>query len=58
MGKTDTKEGVLRYDTDDSWVLDGKRPESGIRTLDLLRDFDGKRVRITVEVLPGKPFEE
>lgn len=50
-----TKEGVLRYDTDDGWVLDGERPEDGIRIRDLFREFDGKRVRVTVEALPGEP---
>jgi hypothetical protein len=51
-------EGLLRYDTDDGWILDGDRPSDGVRIRDLFQEFAGKRVRVTVEVLPDGPVEE
>jgi len=48
----ETAEGVLRYDIDDGWILDGEGPKAGVRVCDLFPALDGKRVRVTVEVLP------
>ena len=48
----ETAEGVLRYDIDDGWILGGEGHKAGSRVCDLFPALDGKRVRITVEVLP------
>lgn len=51
----ETAEGVLRYDIDDGWILDQTGPHAGVRVCDLFPELDGKRVRVTVEVLPDEP---
>jgi hypothetical protein len=56
--KVEVAEGFLRYDTDDGWILDGGGPRSGVRVRDLFQEFDGKRVKITIEILPNKLSEE
>lgn len=48
--KGETAEGVLRYDIDEGWILN-EGPHTHIRICDLFPDFDGKRVRVTVEVV-------
>lgn len=61
MGKDPVKEiaeGVLRYDIDEGWVLDGPRPRGGTRVCDLFPELEGKRVRVTVEVLRENPVEK
>jgi len=56
--KKEVAEGVLRRDSDEGWVLDGEGPRAGIRICDLFPDHDGKRVRITVEVLEDQLKKE
>jgi hypothetical protein len=56
--KAATVEGLLRYDINDGWILDGDRPRDGVRIRDLFHEFGGKRVRVTVEVLPDEPIEK
>lgn len=50
-------EGVLRHDIDEGWVLDGEAPRGGSRICDLFPGLEGKRVRVTVEILPDEPGE-
>jgi hypothetical protein len=56
--KAEVAEGTLRYDIDDGWILDGDGPNTGSRICDLFPELEGKRVRVTVEVLPDEPTEE
>lgn len=48
----ETAEGILRHDIDEGWILGGDGPNAGSRVCDLFPALDGKRVRVTVEVLP------
>lgn len=45
-------EGTLWHDRDDGWTLEGDEPGSGCRIKDLFVELEGKKVRITIEVLP------
>ena len=54
----ETAEGVLRNDIDDGWVLDGGAPRGGSRICDLFPGLQGKRVRVTVEILPDEQEEK
>lgn len=56
--KKEVAEGILRRDSDDGWVLDGEEHRAGGRICDLFPEHNGKRVRITVEVLEDKPKKE
>lgn len=49
--KTETKDGFLYHDQNDGWCLGGEGPGEGWRTKDLFHDFDGKQVRVTIEVV-------
>lgn len=46
------QEGTLWHDRDDGWTLEGEEPASGCRIKDLFVELEGKKVRITIEVLP------
>lgn len=48
--KYETAEGVLRHDIDDGWTL-SNGSHTHIRICDMFPDLDGKRVRVTVELI-------
>lgn len=53
LGKpSEIAEGFLWRDFDDGWILGGEGPRNGNRICDLFPAHDGKRVRVTIEVLP------
>lgn len=56
--KKEVAEGILHREIDDGWVLGREGLRSEIRICDLFPEFNGKRVRVTIEVLQDKPSDK
>jgi hypothetical protein len=50
--------GRVYYDREDGWYLQGEGPGSCILFSDLVRDFDGQEVEITVRAIEKKVQDE
>lgn len=48
-------EGIVRYDREDGWHLELQEPGQCAQIQDSLRDFDGKKIKVTFEVVDAKP---